>query len=534
MLSNKSVGNIGEGEFKKWCDQAGLIANKSLEDDSSGWDYFVDFPEGLKVDPGLAHKSEIRLKVQIKTTRGGVSSNNNAITLSNLRKLVSDPLPAFVVFIELDEDNEASKVVVVHIGDFYIRSVLKRIVENYSRNSELKLNESTMNVDFKKGRKLKKPYSKSLKYYLEESVGESFSGYIEEKKRLLENVGFEDGCGVVSFEIAGRENLRRLVDVSMGSEPETTLEQLSIRRQRFGIPYGDEEVVMKPQLKFDPKRGAKKGYITFKQDEFSAGVKIKARAYLRSVANMLPREEVYFRIDCGFFDMKVFLYERRIDLNITIDYQEKQSLKELRNKFRVLAMLSGLGKEFIVSFDFKGLDVEIVQPGQKLDDGTILEVAGAIDATYSLLHKFDVSGNVKVSAEEVFNLYEAVMFLNAEFGAGFSFIMDLPSTPDDIDRQFPVLLIAYWALDIGEANVGGIYAVEGNVVDFEGKEVISCYKLTLITPIVDHGNNVDANKIKRLLDKARDGYNLPQDKLYQNHYLDFRSFSYVTVNQVST
>lgn len=44
-----NVGNLGEGVFSIWCTTARLSANRSLDEDSTGWDHIVRFPYEKRV-----------------------------------------------------------------------------------------------------------------------------------------------------------------------------------------------------------------------------------------------------------------------------------------------------------------------------------------------------------------------------------------------------------------------------------------------------------------------------------------------------
>lgn len=108
----RDLGQMGESTFSLWCGQAGLIANGS-QVDRTGWDFFVEFPFTGSTDPIRLHDPAIECKIQVKAT--DKTDRKLPIKLSNLRRLITAPMPAFFVFIEFDGRNVAQRAFLVHV-----------------------------------------------------------------------------------------------------------------------------------------------------------------------------------------------------------------------------------------------------------------------------------------------------------------------------------------------------------------------------------------------------------------------------------
>jgi hypothetical protein len=99
----RNLGELGEIELKRWCAQVGLTANK-VENDSKGWDFFVEFPlishtkQTLPLDLTI---SPLKCLIQVKTT--DKIRQNIKIKLSNWIHLIKNPLPSFFMIFEFDE-----------------------------------------------------------------------------------------------------------------------------------------------------------------------------------------------------------------------------------------------------------------------------------------------------------------------------------------------------------------------------------------------------------------------------------------------
>ena len=81
-----NLGKLGEEELSRWCTSSGLVANRSLEEDTMGWDHLVEFPYTKSDGPQDKQKKLIECKIQVKSTQRTDKGVN--IKLSALKRLV--------------------------------------------------------------------------------------------------------------------------------------------------------------------------------------------------------------------------------------------------------------------------------------------------------------------------------------------------------------------------------------------------------------------------------------------------------------
>src|SRR5262245_7873859 len=119
------IGKIGESLLNLWCSKAGMTANRSVED-SKGWDFLLQF-SSVDASEKMRDKSddEITAFVQVKATKN--PKNQVYMKLSNWNSLVRNPVPAFVLYIVLDTQDEPQKVYFVHIDEEYIEATLREL-----------------------------------------------------------------------------------------------------------------------------------------------------------------------------------------------------------------------------------------------------------------------------------------------------------------------------------------------------------------------------------------------------------------------
>ena len=120
------TGNLGESILTTWCHQVDLIPNR-VTTDKDGWDFLVALPPAYSKDIKSLDKddSHDRILIQVKTT--AKEKGNRNIKLSNLKKLVDAPIPAFYLLIQVDGNSEPVKAHLFHVWEEIIGKVQKKI-----------------------------------------------------------------------------------------------------------------------------------------------------------------------------------------------------------------------------------------------------------------------------------------------------------------------------------------------------------------------------------------------------------------------
>ena len=60
------LGKLGEVKFSEWCASAHLTSNRSIDEDKTGWDHYVEFPYAKTAMPRDKQESPIECKVQVE------------------------------------------------------------------------------------------------------------------------------------------------------------------------------------------------------------------------------------------------------------------------------------------------------------------------------------------------------------------------------------------------------------------------------------------------------------------------------------
>lgn len=247
-LSPDELGAAGEALFASLCSRAPFVCNKS-DRDRTGWDYVVEPPMppaggALSLD----QRTPTAFVVQVKST--GASGPVSA-RLSAIDRLAKDPRPAFVVVFRLKPNGDPIAGYLIHLIGPALARVLRRLRNEEARGTH-DINHASISFDHHKlGRKFR-PTPEGLKSAVLEACGPDPAAYLREKRRQLDELGYEDG--VLQAEAIFRvESADHLTNVLMGLEPLKPT-RLAAYDTRFGIriPYTGpafdelEELVLEP------------------------------------------------------------------------------------------------------------------------------------------------------------------------------------------------------------------------------------------------------------------------------------------------
>jgi hypothetical protein len=348
----RDLGLMGESTFSLWCAEVGLIANGS-QIDKTGWDFFVEFP--YSVDPSKPadmQGSPIECKVQVKAT--DKTDRKLSITLSNLRRLVNAQMPVFFLIIEFGGSEIAQNAFLVHVGNDLISKVLKRIREIDQSDKDNKFNKRTMMVHYGEEHKLSNPNGTSLKEGIVRYVANGMEHYVKQKHDFVNSTGFDNGLAQINFSTHGEENLRKLIDVSLGIEKEVDIASFHSTHCRFGIkakePFVDAERgrLLMPNL----KRTAL-GIIRFRESRLSPGISFQCKLFNSPFNPMLPKELVKFRVEGDFFDLKFNPFSGEATYSFSFGGVQMEIIK-LRDAIKLLSTLNAAGHQLFTELDFEG------------------------------------------------------------------------------------------------------------------------------------------------------------------------------------
>ncbi|WP_127559279.1 hypothetical protein [Saccharospirillum alexandrii] len=343
----RDLGLMGESTFSLWCADVGLIPNGS-QVDKTGWDFFVEFPFDTGLSPHEIHKSAFECKVQVKAT--DKKDRKLPITLSNLRRLITAQMPAFFVFIEFDGKDTAQRAFVLHVDNELISKVLKRLHEIEQSENDNNFNKRKMTINYDDSNLLNEPNGSSLKECVLNHIGDDVSEYIANKKSHLESTGYEDGFAQITFTTEGEDNLKSLIDVSLGIEEEVEIAKFKGVDTRFGILSNN------PSLSSDGGKLAmpnlaptSEGKIRFKEDRLSSGLVFECKFYNSPFNIMVPDELKKMRVEGEFFDLKFTPFTGEANYSFSFGEGVRLEVKKFRDAIKLLNLLSTSGKRSLLS-----------------------------------------------------------------------------------------------------------------------------------------------------------------------------------------
>lgn len=334
----RDLGKLGEYAFASWCAQVGLIANGSMID-KTGWDFYVEFPISQDISTKELHKPAFECKVQVKAT--DKRDRKLAITVSNLRRMATAPMPSFYIFLEFDGKNEVQTVFLVHMNNDLVYKILKKIREIEQGNKNKNLSKRTMTLHYGEENELNILDGKSLQTTLFHHIGESYSDYVTDKNKYLKECGFENGYGKVKFSIEGEDaGLPQLIDLSLGLTDEIDIQSFVNIEERFGIPSKKTNIELANAKLKVGVMAPQKGKIIFKEDKLSRSLTFDIDFYNSPFSFYDYRKYTKFRIISSFFDMTCEPYASKCNYNFTLGGDNWFELKELKDAVASINLLS--------------------------------------------------------------------------------------------------------------------------------------------------------------------------------------------------
>lgn len=462
----RDLGLMGESTFSLWCADVGLIPNGS-QIDKTGWDFFVEFPFDSNLSPQDIHKSAFECKVQVKAT--DKNDRKLSITLSNLRRLITAQMPAFFVFIEFDKKEVAQRAYVVHVDNDLISKVLKRLHEIEQSENSNNLNKRTMTIHYDDSNLLKIPNGDSLKSCFLGHIGDDSSEYIANKKSHLESTGYENGFAQITFTTEGEENLKSLIDVSLGIEQEVEIATFKGVDTRFGILSNyssfdcDGGKLAMPNLK-----PTAEGKIRFKTGRLSAGLSFECKFYISPFNQTVPDELKKMRVEGEFFDLKFNPYTGAASYSFSFGEGIRMEVSKFRNAVKLLSLLSKSNEIFFAELlfdDCPKLEFGVGSTDMDLDLSSELK---ALDSAVKIMADFEVTDLVDISFDEISRYGTQICQIESVLASSPNlFKVEFGVNGDGYDLRKETACIFLVTTPIGSHLFGVILVLTGNVEEIE-------------------------------------------------------------------
>lgn len=353
-MYERDLGDLGETVFRGLCNAVGLTIHKA-EKDRTGWDFLLEFPWDQESDlPRDMLPAPIECKVQIKST--DKKKKREQITVSNLSRLVKTQLPAFFCFIEFDGKDEPQAVYLVHVDEKIIGKTLKRIRELEAKGEEEKLNKHKIDIRYTDENRLPDIAGKTLKNAIRSYVSDRWERYTENKNRLLNTLGFEEGKGQFTVTFSGSNPIEDIVDLSLGIREEICIDKSDGYYNRFGI-LSSSKLLSSEEARLSIKTKPTPVVLKFKEHQFSPGVLLNAELYTSPFNQFLTEQYLKLRIKSKLFEFIVEPFNGKVKYSFDFRDEHRISLDDLKNHLRVVTLLKEASQPLILEMSDKAKKV---------------------------------------------------------------------------------------------------------------------------------------------------------------------------------
>lgn len=462
----KDLGQMGESTFNLWCAQAGLTANGSKVD-KTGWDFFVEFPFAERVAPSQIHAPALECKVQVKAT--DKTDRKLSIKLSNLRRLITAPMPAFFVFIEFDRKDVAQRAFLVHVDESLISKTLKRIHELENVSGCFDHHKRSLTIHYGPENEIPTLRGESLKQKIEEYVPSGMSAYVANKSQHLKSTGFENGFAQITFSTEGETNLTDFIDVSIGLKQSVQISKFESFHTRFGLKSKDPIIERADgMLEMPDIKPTATGTIRFREDRLSPGLVFSCRFYSSPLNPILPRKLVKFRIEADCFDITMNPFTGAANYKMNAGAGVRLPIKQLRDAIYLMRTITSSAKKILVDFSLTGMntvDFALNANDQPFEYNKVLE---ALNAAQKIVNFFEVNEPIDVSLEEISTHSDSItQFFSLIDANPTLFKCDFSVQEGGYDPTKPTACVLMTTTKLGRRVFGFIFAISGAVHSLE-------------------------------------------------------------------
>jgi hypothetical protein len=392
-------------------------------------------------------------------------------------------MPAFFVFIEFDGQNDAQKTFIVHVDNDLISRVLKRLHEIEQSDAVNRFNKRTMTIKYDDSDMMQSLDGNCLKETLQGHIGNSMAGYVANKKSHLESTGFEKGFSQIHFKTEGEENLKKLVDVSVGIGRQVSLAGFRGTYTRFGIVSKSPFVESKGgSLEMPNVEPNAQGSVIFKEDNLSAGMSFKAKLYISPFNAMVPERLRKVRIEGDFFDIKFNPFTGDATHSFSFGEGVRLEVVNFRNALKLLSLLTTAKKQLQARFLFENFPVVEFTVGCKDYEFNFSKELNALESAIKILSNYVITDCVDISFAEVSQYETEICQLEGLINSSHGQLrVDFRVDDEEFNPTQEVACIALIAAPIGSHIFGVFLVVTGQVETAED----GSYTVATENPIIE-------------------------------------------------
>lgn len=342
-----NIGRLAEARVRNLAAKKSLTCNKASQDDK-GWDFILEFPYGACSDSDLKPPLDQaptppKCMIQAKGTRS--DDPYRSVKLSNWRQLALNPLPAFF-FVQEYEMGVESDTFLIHVGEDYIRKVLKRLREFEAQFDDPDPSKRYLNLNWSSQEPLDgDDTSASFVNRVCTVVGDDLNSYSQSKVELLNSLGYDELSHRFNVTVRIPEQYQdapqeAIVDFQLGLLSDVDVVEASIFETRFGVELPKKTEIGTGTLEVRESQPEERGILELRLSDNSQSVFIPADFYSvgEELASQIDPKALKVRLDIPFG--RVLLHQDRANISLTLPHgDEHASFGDLRRIAKFIGLL---------------------------------------------------------------------------------------------------------------------------------------------------------------------------------------------------
>jgi hypothetical protein len=490
------LGPLGETKFSEWCAGAQLTANRSLEEDRTGWDHYVEFPYAKTNLPRDKQLSPIECKVQVKATQR--KDRKLAIKVSVLKRLVDYSYPAFILFLEFSKDDEpvVENAFLVHVDERVIKRVLKKIRENDTLKKPKNLYEIKLSISYNSKHQLSDNAGLAFRdKALDYISGQGMTKYQETKRYLVDSVGYEKSGFKFQFNAIAKDLDRYITERAIGISESLDIKNTVLFDNRFNLKSGGVETKRSDEAKISITLATTGTcHLRFKASEYAPSINF--------VADVVPTPQVFkgrnkliLRATLFSFELEFVDCLTQIDAKLHLTLEKQAELDEIIKLFKLLQP-ANRGEKIICEMDFQ--NNERATSTHCIINNDLPDMMPVVDAISVLKGSYEIDGKSMLLVDDLYSqegkfIALANLIQNKTDGMQINYKEETDNIPDDIIAPFSLVVL------IGSTAIGAITLLHAKL---ESDKVFDVQDVEVIEALVFNDGFPKYEVIRELEEKA--------------------------------
>ncbi|KYG85532.1 hypothetical protein AWW67_14215 [Roseivirga seohaensis] len=499
MKTDRDLGQLGESELERLCHHLGVSPNKAKYD-KTGWDFLLEFPFNTQYEaPHDQAPITTRCLVQVKST--DLNEKNCQVKVSNLKRFLEFPDPAFFVFMHYNGKENVQEIYVVHFGRPLIEKTLKKL-RKLSLKPLVKLHKTKISVRYSIKEIIEPANSVGLNVAIHKYIPKGMKEYRKWKDGLINTLGYEKYGHRMDITIE-KKAIKKLEDISLSKEYEVDFFKMKVWDERFGIPIlkyerNKDQTVLK--FKHLPK---KKYQACFKSGKQKIWFDIEVMTSVFSDIN----DSGKMKVSCALFDLYIYLKDYTLKFEPLLNNEDLLPLFQIQNLANLITIL---GTTNDVLFTIEGKKpFNLVIPSPSIVWGE--DVNEFVNATQSLTEIFDrthLPTSHTFSLKSIYSHRNQVLKIpNLQSTNHALFVFDFTSE-QIIPKDKEYTIVIFLGVTIGLTKLGVLISASGNCIHQNEKtfrlnvnesqihEAVLFNEQTVSTSIIEKFINDTENELK--------------------------------------